>query len=191
MLHLWQAHNPCMHGRASPTRLFEGKSLKVLCPMVDCQNAQLQRNLSVKAEIRYHISMARYLRGAQLEQWMLEELGSLEFCKSSQVYLKGCSRKVRSEILEPFYKAGKFSKAWWAFLMELFWALSWGFQIVLFRNNLLSHSQRSWSLVVDCNFIFLQEGRVVGEKSFSSYSHRDWYVMSILLLHSLGESREG
>lgn len=158
--------------------------------MVDCQNPQLQGNLNVKAEIRYQISMARYLRGAQSEQWMLEELGSLEFCKFSQVYLKGYPRKAYSEVPEPFCKAGNFLKAWWAYMMELFWALAQGFQLVLFRINLWSHSQRSWSLVVDNNCIFLQEGRVVGEKSVSSYLHRDWYDMSILFCYIHWENQE-
>lgn len=126
MLCLWQTHNPCMHSRASQTCLFKGKSLKVQDPKVDCPNPQLQGYLTRKVEIRVFAG-TRFLRlgilrGSQLEQWMLEELGSLKFSKSSQVCLKGYPRKAYSEIPEPFCKAEDFSKAWWAYMMELFWA---------------------------------------------------------------------
>lgn len=56
--------------------------------------------------------MARVLSGAHLEQRILEELDSLEFCKSSQVCLKGYPRKVYSEIPEPLHKAEGVSQAW-------------------------------------------------------------------------------
>lgn len=126
MLCLRQTHNPCMHSRASQICLSEGESLKAQNPKVDCQNPQLQGNLTMKAEIRVFGGTRSLrlgiLRGAQLEQWMLEELGSLEFCKCSWACLKGYLRKAYSEILDPFCKAEDFSKDWWSYMTELFWA---------------------------------------------------------------------
>lgn len=166
MLCCWKTHNRCMHSRAFQICLFEGKSLKGQNPKADCQNLQLQSNLTMKAEISlwvYQISKARYPRCPQLEQWTLEELGSLEFCKYPQVCLKSYPRKAYSESqslsakLKTSLRCGELT--WWSYSTNK----PQGFQVMLFRINLWLYSQRSWNLVVDHKSIFLQEGRVGGQ----------------------------
>jgi len=102
---------------------------------------------------------------------MLEALGSLEFSKSSQMCLKAYPSKAHTEITCPFCKAKDFSKAWLAHTIRVILSQKpQGFQVVLFRISLWSHSQRSRKLL-DHNRIFLQEGSVE-EKSVNSSLHR-------------------
>lgn len=113
-----------MYAQESFPYIYFWKQILVPSSKIDCPNSQLQGNLTMIAVIRVFAAnrspLLRILKEAQLGQWMLEEVDSLELCKSSQVRLKGYPRKVYSEIPEPLCKAEDVSKAWWAYGMKVF-----------------------------------------------------------------------
>lgn len=129
------------------------------------------------------------LSRAHLEQWMLEERDSLEFCKSSQVCLKGYLKKVYSDIPEPLCKAEDVSKVWWAYMMKVFWTTNLR-DSQLCCLGLIYDSQRLWKLLVKQNCIFLQEGSVWGKKSDHPYLHRLWHNMPIFFCYIHWENQE-
>lgn len=138
------------YAQESCPQLYFWKQILLPSPKADCSNSQFQGNLSMTAVIRVFAATRSPQLGivsrAHLEQWVLEELDSLELCKSSQVCLKGYPRKVYSEIPESLHKAEDVSEAWWAYMMKVFWTTNLR-DSQLCCLGLIYGSQRAWNIL--------------------------------------------